>query len=498
MGLNEKRIPEPVNSAFESHLLETTAVQETISISVGRKDNEKAGTQLEMSNYRAPLSNGGFLLRLAETQTPNYGWVIILAAFFCSFIVDGVAGAFGMYRVELKELYPNEPHYLISFIGSLIYGVYLLMGPISCGLAETFGYRSTIMLGAVIASVGFFSSCYVTHLLWLYLTFGIIGGIGFGLIYSPSIMCVCSHFKERNALAVSITVCGSSVGGMLSPLIVPLLIEEYGWRSSMLFLSAASFQCCVAGALMRRPPPSAEAIQESVKNDERSFWLPPKIREALGDMMSVKVYTSRIFLLYNIASFICSIAFLTPLFFLPSFAISMFGVEKFVSGWTVTSMSAAGIFGRVFFGWLADGSHLEPLRIHNISIFISGVVLALVPLCPTFEILLFAAVLYGFFVAPYIGLMSSILTSRLGLEQLPNAFGQTQLIAGIASLLGPPLTDKLGEDTEAISFYVAGGGWILATLIASLIFLLPPQKSSTGRVPERILPTAQLNPVVAV
>lgn len=38
--------------------------------------------------------------------------------------------------------------------------------------------------------------------------------------------------------------------------------------------------------------------------------------------------------------------------------------------------------------------------------------------------------------------MSTILTSRIGLEQLPSAFGQTQLIAGIASIIGPPLHGK--------------------------------------------------------
>ena len=43
------------------------------------------------------------------------------------------------------------------------------------------------------------------------------------------------------------------------------------------------------------------------------------------------------------------------------------------------------------------------------------------------------------FPAPYISLMSIILSNRLGLDVLPSAFGQTQLLAGIASMIGPPI-----------------------------------------------------------
>ncbi|OQV13661.1 putative Monocarboxylate transporter 13 [Hypsibius exemplaris] len=411
----------------------------------------------------------------------GYGWVIVGAAFLCSFIVDGVANSFGMYLITFKETYPEEPESVISWIGSLLVGVYLCMGPIACGLADSFGYRLVITSGSLIAATGFLSSFFVTNVHVLFLTFGVVGGIGFGLIYSPSIMCVCAYFKETSALAVGLAVCGSSVGGMVFPIFVQLILERYGWEGSMLFLAGVALQCCIAGTLMRTPirPPRTLSL-EVLQQGRRSPCLPPLLHQALIDMTSLKVYLNPTFLIYSLASFIGSIAFLTPSFFLPDFAFKTFAnLDKETAAAVMTAVCGAGIFGRLIFGYLADHPYFDPLGIHNVCIFTSGVLLALVPVCGSFTILLVDGVFYGFFIAPYISLMSTILTSRLGLEQLPSAFGQTQLIAGLASVVGPPLHGTLGEMFSVeIPFYFAGGAWILASIVASVIFLLPRRRCS--------------------
>ncbi|XP_055331946.1 monocarboxylate transporter 13-like [Paramacrobiotus metropolitanus] len=406
----------------------------------------------------------------------GYGWVIVGAAFLCSFVVDGVANSFGIYLIEFNDLFV-EPESITSWIGSLLVGVYLFMGPIACGLADTFGYRIVIACGAVTAACGFGASFFVTNVYVLFLTFGIIGGIGFGFIYSPSIMCVCSYFQDQSALAVGIAVCGSSVGGMVFPNFVQLLLDYYGWQGSMLFLAGTALQCCIAAALMRNPQHKtlpALQITKATSGEDDQGCLPPLIRQALADMINFHIYRVPTFLIYSCASFIGSIAFLTPSFFLPSFAIEKFPIDKDTAATVITAICGAGIIGRIFFGALADRPRFDALKIHNLCIFASGVTLALVPMCTSFTGLLINGVVYGFFIAPYISLMSIILSSRMGLEQLPIAFGQTQLLAGIASMIGPPLHGTVeGKTTSSVPFYFAGAAWILASLVASLIFLLP-------------------------
>ncbi|GAU97108.1 hypothetical protein RvY_08461 [Ramazzottius varieornatus] len=461
---------------------------------IAEEKAERRQSKPRLSVVHGRLISDG--LQTDETSGPGecgYGWVIVGAAFLCSFIVDGIANAFGMYLIEFKDLYPDQSESVLSWIGSLLVGCYLCMGPIACGLADSFGYRIIITSGSLVAAAGFLISAFVSNVHILFLTFGVIGGIGFGLIYSPSIMCVCSYFKEKSALAVGLAVCGSSVGGMVFPLFVQILLEEYGWQGSMLFLSGIALQCCIAGALMccpKKPPPVVITLSTPGR---LTPCLPPLLHQALMDMANLGIYMNPTFLAYSLASFVGSVAFLTPSFFLPDYAFKSYeGLDKETAAVVMTAVCGAGIFGRIFFGYLADHPNFDALGIHNVCIFTSGVMLALVPSCQSFTMLLIDGVFYGFFIAPYISLMSTILTSRLGLKLLPSAFGQTQLIAGVASMVGPPLHGMLGQHfNHEVPFYFAGGAWIMASMLATTIFFFPERLAT--RPPSAVPSSSDIN-----
>ena len=52
------------------------------------------------------------------------------------------------------------------------------------------------------------------------LTYGVLGGLGLGLIYLPAIVSVGFYFERRRALATGISVCGSGVGAfVMAPLV---------------------------------------------------------------------------------------------------------------------------------------------------------------------------------------------------------------------------------------------------------------------------------------
>ena len=168
-------------------------------------------------------------------------------------------------------------------------------------------------------------------------------------------MCVCSYFKEKSALAVGLAVCGSSVGGMVFPIFVQIVLEEYGWQGSMLFLSGIALQCCIAGALMRSPKKPPPVIITISTPGGLTPCLPPLLHQALTEMVSLKVYLNPTFLAYSLASFVGSVAFLTPSFFLPDFAFQSYeGLDKETAAVVITAVCGAGIFGRIFCGYVFD------------------------------------------------------------------------------------------------------------------------------------------------
>jgi len=66
-----------------------------------------------------------------------------------------------------------------------------------------------------------------------YLVTGCLAGIGFGLMYLPSVVMVGFYFDKNRAMATGIAVCGSGIGTFVLAPIVHSLVSEYGWKVSL-------------------------------------------------------------------------------------------------------------------------------------------------------------------------------------------------------------------------------------------------------------------------
>ena len=64
-----------------------------------------------------------------------------------------------------------------------------------------FGSRITCVVGSLISSVAVFLSSYSTSLTLLLLTYGVLGGVGLGLMYAPAVVTVGQYFTRRLNLA---------------------------------------------------------------------------------------------------------------------------------------------------------------------------------------------------------------------------------------------------------------------------------------------------------
>ncbi|CAF5026719.1 unnamed protein product, partial [Rotaria sp. Silwood1] len=109
------------------------------------------------------------------------------------------------------------------------------------------------IVGAILASLGFFLSQWWSNVYYYYLTIGIIGGIGCGLIYLPAIVSVGYYFEEKRSFAMGIAVCGSGLGTVAFPYILPWLMNRFfsnDYKYALLFESILIFTCILFGLLM--------------------------------------------------------------------------------------------------------------------------------------------------------------------------------------------------------------------------------------------------------
>ncbi|XP_069357922.1 monocarboxylate transporter 14 isoform X9 [Maniola hyperantus] len=181
----------------------------------------------------------------------GYGWVVVFASFMCNLVVDGIAYTFGIFLPELVT-YFGEGKGTVAWVGSLLSGVYLAAGPVVSALCNKYGCRAVCVAGSLIAATGFVLSTFCKSVTMMMITYGLIGGMGFGMIYLPSVVAVGYYFETRRSLATGIAVCGSGVGTFSFAPLATILLNEFGsWQNANLLLAGLILNCAVFGALMR-------------------------------------------------------------------------------------------------------------------------------------------------------------------------------------------------------------------------------------------------------
>ena len=157
----------------------------------------------------------------------GWGWVIVAASFLCNLVLDGIAYVFGLLLPPLVSHFSSDPG-TVSWVGSLLCGVYLMSGPVVGGLVNRFGCRTVCIAGSCIAFASFALSVFSVNVPMLMLLYGVCGGFGLGLIYLPAVCAVGYYFEKKRALATGISVCGSGVGTFVFAPLGTYLLEQYG------------------------------------------------------------------------------------------------------------------------------------------------------------------------------------------------------------------------------------------------------------------------------
>lgn len=201
-------------------------------------DDDDAASVTSLPGELPPPPDGG------------WGWVIVAVSFLCNAIVDGIAYSFSPFLDTISVQF-DAPKGKVAWIPSLLAGVYLSAGPIVSALTNKFGCRSVCIVGGVIASLAYLLTIFANSVEYLMVFQGVLGGLGFGLVYLPAVVCVGYYFESKRALATGIAVCGSGIGTMIFPPLLNYMISVFSWQGTHILIAGVILNCCWFGALMR-------------------------------------------------------------------------------------------------------------------------------------------------------------------------------------------------------------------------------------------------------
>ncbi|XP_051159578.1 uncharacterized protein LOC127280563 isoform X2 [Leptopilina boulardi] len=194
----------------------------------------------------------------------GWGWVILTSAVLVNVLIPGTVKSFGVLFVEFLEVFQASPT-TASWMPALCYFLYSSLGPLSSVLSMKYSYKTVTMVGGAFAASGMMFSYFATSVPYLYVSYGIMVGIGAGLTCPVSVYIVTEYFQKYRGFANGMCISGSCFGAMILPPLLQYLLNTVGYRGAVLIMGAITLNSVLCGLLyhpveqhMKRIPITSE------------------------------------------------------------------------------------------------------------------------------------------------------------------------------------------------------------------------------------------------
>ncbi|XP_033126693.1 monocarboxylate transporter 12-like [Anneissia japonica] len=455
------------------------------------------------------LSRGGKKAIHAKPPDGGWGWIIVICCFFNMMMIVGVIYSFGICLSYWKEDLGISTS-VAAGVNSSLPAIVLLTNLIGEYLSRRFGERIVMFIGGLLGSCAFISASFSTHVAHLYITISFLLGVGYGLVFHPSIVMTAYYFKERYGLANGFVFAGSGVGWILLPLLERFLIDQYSWKGMFLILGGITLNICVISRLMRPIVVKAqddkhnleieksdgEANKNLYKNDidnddndlveETSFTYADQRVDAHSKkagcrwvMIKCIKHSSLWYMFSDIRRTI--IIVVVGLMGMGNYAVvshlpyraTVSGVSKENTAYLISAMGFGSLVARILQGWLTDKKYVSVRTLFIISLLVTGIYSVLSTLSNSFAWLLTFAIIFGV----GNGIFNPILVvyiRELVDTKLSTALAVAYAALGLTSVFAGVFTGWLYDSTGNydVSFYFAGGALILSGLLLCLDPLL--------------------------
>ncbi|CAI5786030.1 monocarboxylate transporter 3 [Podarcis lilfordi] len=434
----------------------------------------------------------GHLPERAKPPDGGWGWIIL----FGCFVITGFSYAFpkavSIYFKELMHDFHvgySDTAWISSIMLAMLYGT----GPVSSILVNQFGCRPVMLVGGLLASSGMILASFTTNIIELYLTAGVLTGLGMALNFQPSLIMLGSYFDKRRPLANGLAAAGSPVFlSALSPL-GQVLLEKFGWRGGFLIMGGLLLNCCTCGAVMRPLELNRKKKGEEAQDKYEAKEMLPmggRAEEAVSTTDSAKksnkakkkkkkgkklldfsIFKNRGFVIYAIAKFIMVLGLFVPTILLVNYAKDS-GVPDKEAAFLLSIIGFIDIFARPSCGILAGLKRVRPhvTYLFSFAMLFNGLTDIFSARATDYTALVIFCIFFGISYGMVGALQFEVLMAIIGSQKFSSAIGLVLLIEAFAVLIGPPSAGRLVDALKKyeVIFYLAGSEVVLSSLFLAV------------------------------
>lgn len=397
-------------------------------------------------------------------------WGIAVAGFFMQMAL-GAVYAWSVFRIPLaKQFHWSIADVTLTFtIAIFVLGISAFFGGLWLNKA---GPRVVALTGGFLYGLGVFLASFSAYKLWwLYLSYGVIGGVGLGFGYIVPIAVLVKWFPDRRGLITGIAVGGFGAGALVTAPVASRLIQGVGVLPTFAYLGVAYLVVTMfAGYFMQNPP----------EGWKPAGWVPSAIQTAqraakdytLGGALATWQWWALWLLLFlNTSAGISLISQESPMF------QEIAKASVIVAAGMVGIASIGNGVGRIFWAWVSDGI---TRRWTFVVMFLIQVGLFwMLPGITSITVLTVVAFIILMCYGGGFGTLPAFAADYFGSKNVGPIYGLMLTAWGCASAFGPLLIAHL---RQASGSYVSGLHVIAGIMAASILLpiLVSPPKAEAS------------------
>jgi OFA family oxalate/formate antiporter-like MFS transporter len=384
-------------------------------------------------------------LSARQTQTASVlgsRWMQLIFGLICMMAISSPQYVWTLFTKPLMaQLAVSLTQLQVTF--SVFVVLQTFLSPLQGYLIEKFGPKLLLAAGAIMTGLSWVLASSADTLLSVYLTYGVLGGIGTGIIYVGIVGLMVAWFPDRRGMAAGVVAAGYGMGAVLTTFPVTISIAKLGYQPTLLHFGLIFGAVAFLAALGMKQPPKdwmADYIAHNKKTEGRNsgemlktpvFWL--------MFLMMTMMSTSGLMVISQMASFSRDFGIADATILGMGALPLALTLDRITNGLT-----------RPFFGWVSDRIGREKTMFIAFGLEAIAMTLWLLTRDITLLFVLFSGIVF-FGWGEIFSLFPSTLTDTFGEKHAITNYGFLYMAQGIGSIFGGPLAARLHE---------ASGSWI--------------------------------------
>ncbi|MHC8946596.1 MFS transporter [Advenella incenata] len=393
---------------------------------------------------------------IRKKQDSRAGWMVLIL----TLTIQALATMVLLVPPVMAPVLSDQLGVPAGYIGFYIAVAYLsaMLSSLSAGAMLTMVGPIRLSALCLVSSAAGLTLFVMAPSVWTLALAGVFIGLGYGPVTPCSSQILIKNTPmHRLSLIFSIKQTGVPLGGVLAAMIMPSLEQMVGWHSALGVVCVVLFFCAVVSLFAPRSwEPDATGVRRSFR--EEFFG-------ALGTIYRVPVLRT-----LAVCSFCFSVCQLTLMTYAITFLHNEVGMSLVLAGVFLSVSQAAGVIGRILWGYLADNffSTWSMLLVLAAGMLLSAVGVFYIDADSSQWWIIFVFAVFGATAIGWNGVYLAEVARRAPEGKSGSVTGATLAVTYLGVVLGPPAIGLVSQATGGFGY---GFLSLLLPTIASIILL---------------------------